>query len=106
MSPVRVCLKLRCPRPATYRGLCRVHARDRERRTNRVGYKLYRSKRWTNTRKRKLRETPLCERCGQIGTDVHHRIDLADGGDPWDLAGLEVLCHSCHSRITRLRGGG
>ena len=55
------------------------------------------------TRRRKLADTPLCERCGQIATDVHHRHDLAQGGNPWALDGLEALCHACHSRETRAR---
>ena len=44
-----------------------------------------------------------CEvaRCGSHGIrggrlQVHHRIKLADGGAPFDLANLKVLCRACH----------
>jgi 5-methylcytosine-specific restriction endonuclease McrA len=39
-----------------------------------------------------------------IATDVHHIVDLADGGDPWSRANLEALCAPCHGRTTARRG--
>lgn len=98
--PTRLCLTAGCSAPISYRGYCKAHARARE--TKRVGKAIYNTARWQNTRKRVLSEHPLCK-CGEIATDVHHREDLADGGDPWDLEGLEALCHSCHSTETRNR---
>lgn len=60
------------------------------------------------TRRAKLVQSPLCEyldpdegRCGRIATDVHHRHDLAEGGNPFAMENLESLCHSHHSQITR-----
>lgn len=45
----------------------------------------------------------LCERCGEPGEEVHHKIYLtpANIDDPevtlsWD--NLELLCHECHTR--------
>jgi 5-methylcytosine-specific restriction protein A len=66
-------------------------------------YKLYSSKAWRKVRKVKLSMDPLCERCRLMGllkpaTEVHHRIAVRDGGDPFDVAGLESLCKPCHSR--------
>ena len=103
--PVKLCSSPRCPHPATYRGKCSHHSRVRERQTNRAGKAIYNTKRWQMTRKAYLAKQPLCETegCGEIATDVHHRVDLADGGDPWNLEGLEALCHSCHSSTTRQR---
>ena len=66
-------------------------------------YKLYSSKAWRKVRKVKLSMNPLCERCRAKGllkpaTEVHHSIAVRDGGDPFDIAGLESLCKPCHSR--------
>jgi 5-methylcytosine-specific restriction endonuclease McrA len=100
MSPTRLCHEPRCASPATYRGRCAQHSRQRERQTH--GNKgIYATAKWRHTRKRVLFLTPLCAKCGAIATDVHHRIDISDGGDLWALDNLEALCHPCHSKITR-----
>jgi 5-methylcytosine-specific restriction protein A len=87
------------------RGRCREHATriDQAARQDRPGRAIYSTARWRNTRRRYLFRHPICETpgCRRIATQVHHRIDLADGGDPWDPAGLEALCASCHSKETR-----
>ena len=97
----RLCQELGCPHPPTYRGRCRHHARQRERQVNRQGRNIYSTKRWKILRRRKLYETPLCEHegCNEIATDVHHRHGVEN--DPWSKAGLESLCHSHHSQVTR-----
>lgn len=97
--PVRLCQHRGCSGLATYRGRCKVHARKREAGIRRVGKAVYGTKRWKMTRKRKLSITPLCERCFEIATDVHHKRGVAN--DPWALDGLEALCVSCHSKETR-----
>jgi 5-methylcytosine-specific restriction protein A len=84
---------------------CDMHRTQEQREYNRGRkdnpfYKLYSSKAW---RKVKLSMDPLCERCRLMGllkpaTEVHHRIAVRDGGDPFDVAGLESLCKPCHSR--------
>lgn len=65
----------------------------------RVGKTVYNSKRWKYLRRHKLHFDPLCEQCGVIATDVHHKHGVV--ADPWALDGLEALCHSCHSKVTR-----
>jgi 5-methylcytosine-specific restriction protein A len=108
MSPIRLCAEPRCPREARRRGRCVEHARDYERERDerrRVARKVYNRKRWDLTRRAQLHRHPLCAVCGAVATDVHHKRDLADGGDPWALEGLESLCHSCHSQETRRRQG-
>jgi len=99
--PIRLCSHRGCPAPASYRGRCADHARVVNRDTHR-NRGIYNSKRWQILRRSVLFEQSLCE-CGQIATDVHHRHDIAQGGDPWDRNGLEALCASCHGRITRGR---
>ena len=45
---------------------------------------------------------PLCEKCGALAQEVHHRVPLAAGGDPYALDGLdELLCKPRHRRTTR-----
>jgi 5-methylcytosine-specific restriction protein A len=97
--PTRLCLNAGCPNPATYRGRCAEHARTTNRATHR-NRTIYNSKRWATTRSSVLFSHPLCP-CGAIATDVHHIVDLEQGGDPWARANLQALCHPCHSRTTR-----
>lgn len=106
MSPLRLCQEPTCPDPATHRGRCQRHAKQRNRETRSRNAPLYNSKRWKLTRKKVLSEQPLCpgvlgQPCGMIATDVHHIIDVQAGGDPWARDNLTALCHACHSRITR-----
>lgn len=94
--PESACLEPRCPRFAVYRGRCQQHSAEDQ---GRQHISFYDRKRWKILRRRKLFITPLCEQCGEIATDVHHK----QGRDraPWDIHELESLCHSCHSRETR-----
>jgi 5-methylcytosine-specific restriction protein A len=107
VTPVRLCADPSCPDPSTYRGRCQRHARQREKQTSRAGHKIYRSRRWARTREKYLSQNPLCEcddpACREIATDVHHRVDIAAGGEPWSFKNLQALCHSHHSQITRQR---
>jgi hypothetical protein len=70
--------------------------------------KLYNSAAWQRCRALALRRSPLCPKCLKNGftvpsKDVHHKVDLADGGAPLDLDNLETLCHEHHSMVTRWR---
>lgn len=94
------CSEPGCPEFASYRGRCRSHASANSRNRDQVGKQVYNSKRWAILRRRKLNLNPICEDCNErLATDVHHRHGVEV--DPWSLSGLESLCHSCHSRITR-----
>lgn len=107
MSPVRLCSDPRCPNPAVYRGRCRDHARQHDSGTQRAGRNIYNAKRWQLTREKYLLEHPFCAcGCGRLAEDVHHKRDLADGGDPWSFENLTGLSHACHSRETRRRQQG
>ena len=103
--PQRVCLIPACPYPAIRGGRCELHTKERERPPARPGAKVYALKRWKLTRQAYLLDHPLCEHegCGEIATDVHHRIDIVDGGDPWAQENLQALCHSHHSKETNRR---
>ena len=71
--------------------------------------KIYQSKAWQWTRDEAIaRAGYRCEveRCGSFGIrggrlEVHHRIRLCDGGAPFDLANLRVLCRACHFKEHR-----
>jgi len=66
--------------------------------------KFYNSKPWKKCREAyKQSKFGLCERCGQPGDEVHHKIYLSPENinDPhvtlnWD--NLELLCAACHSK--------
>jgi hypothetical protein len=49
---------------------------------------------------------PLCVVCQAPATDVDHIQPIADGGEPWDMANMQALCHSHHSEKTRLEKAG
>jgi 5-methylcytosine-specific restriction protein A len=96
--PTRLCLHPRCPNPATHRGRCPTHSRARNRDTHQ-NKSIYNSKRWQILRRHILYHQPLCG-CGMIATDVDHITPIEQGGDPYNPANLQALCHPCHSRKT------
>jgi HNH endonuclease len=50
----------------------------------------------------KARDRHRCQRCGSSHRlDVHHRVPLHRGGNPYDPANLETLCSDCHNETTR-----
>lgn len=66
--------------------------------------KFYNSKEWIKCREAfKQSKFGICERCGMLGEEVHHKEHLTPENinDPyitlsWD--NLELLCQSCHSK--------
>lgn len=65
--------------------------------------------RWSRTRAKKLKATPLCEwpGCTKPATDVDH-IDGQGPNSPHghDQANLQSLCHPHHSTKTATQDGG
>ena len=56
---------------------------------------------WKRLRKEVLeRDHFACRRCGEPATDVDHRMELIDGGPPYDLENLQALCAACHDAKT------
>ena len=51
------------------------------------------SRRWRKVRAIKLRQTPMCERCGEPALIVHHK-DQDETNNETD--NLESLCNHCH----------
>lgn len=67
--------------------------------------KFYQSMRWKKVRsyKRQLARG-LCEKCGNAGWEVHHKIPLTlsnidDPNISLGLDNLELLCTSCHDAM-------
>lgn len=107
---------------------CPEHDQRTMRKASQDNKKLYASPRWQRFRRRILLERIWCERCtakalppnvltqvctdtgAGLAVDVHHKVDLADGGAPFDPENVEALSKSCHSRVTlarlRFRKGG
>ena len=86
--PSRLCLTGGCPRAATHRGRCRIHAKAR----------VYSDKRWKLVRKRRLYLNPLCQECGVLPAEhVDHRLPVSLGGAPFALENTQALCAACHS---------
>lgn len=99
--PTNYCLTPRCPNPATYRGRCAGHARERETETH-SDRSVYKTKRWRMLRRQRLLLTPFCAcGCGRLGTDVDHIVPIRDGGAPFDLENTQTLTHECHAKKTR-----
>jgi 5-methylcytosine-specific restriction enzyme A len=96
--PTRLCKNPRCPDPATYRGRCQRHAKQREKQTH-PNKHIYNTKRWQILRRRVLFDQPLCA-CGAIATDVDHILAIEDGGQPWAIANLQPMCRACHATKT------
>lgn len=72
-------------------------------RKSEVGQQNYSDKRWRRTRRRYLRENPICEEdgCEELSTDVHHKDGQGhEGPAGHDWSNLEGLCHSHHSKRT------
>lgn len=60
---------------------------------------------WQRFAKQYLRQHPVCVACEvKPATQVDHIRRMSDGGDKWDDANLQALCHGCHSRKTKREG--
>lgn len=102
--PVAPCLEPSCPEWAEVRGRCRRHAGERntELKGRTAGAQLYKSARWRACRRKVLsRDRYTCKVCLRFGNEVDHVVPIADGGSAWDMANLQTLCKSCHTRKTQ-----
>ena len=114
-----------CPHPGcrelTNGGYCDKHRREDNARyesqaRDKTVKAFYSTARWGRVRKIQLGRESMCRHCRERGvlveaSHVDHIVEIADGGDPWDLDNLQSLCKSCHtrktnhSRISRERNG-
>lgn len=65
--------------------------------------------RWQQVRRKKIRRSPLCERCEEEGRTepaavVHHIEPIRDGGRRYKMENLQSLCRSCHRKAHRSDG--
>ncbi|MCP4988411.1 MAG: HNH endonuclease [Colwellia sp.] len=65
----------------------------------------YNSPRWRRLRNQFIRHNPICKHCEErnIVTSAYiidHKIEIEDGGDPWDPDNLQSLCLPCHNTKT------
>jgi len=69
-----------------------------------VLHNFYKSPAWLAARELKIMSVNgLCERCGLVGIEVHHkeRLALDNLNDPsisFNQDNLELLCRECHNR--------
>lgn len=68
--------------------------------------RIYDQQRWrAHVQPAQLAAHPICQHCAEraiIKAAVHvdHIKPISQGGDPWDSANLQSLCHDCHNRKT------
>ena len=60
--------------------------------------KVYATKAWRYVRREVIRRAGYrCSECGgRHNLEVHHKVRLADGGDPFDDTNLVCVCRDCH----------
>ena len=69
-----------------------------------VLHNFYKSPAWLAARELKIVSVnSLCERCGQIGIEVHHKERLTvenvnDSSVSLNQDNLELLCRECHNK--------
>ncbi len=69
-----------------------------------VLHNFYKSPAWLAARELKIVSVnSLCERCGQIGIEVHHKERLSfdnvyDSSVSLNQDNLELLCRDCHNK--------
>ncbi|MEK6272359.1 MAG: HNH endonuclease signature motif containing protein [Actinomycetota bacterium] len=98
---MRLCSTAGCTSQVVSGNRCRECAREANRRYTSQNKRYYGRAKWRHTRRKQLHEQPLCEQCGALAEDVHHRVDIQDGGEVWAMDNLMSMCHACHSKITR-----
>lgn len=70
---------------------------------SKVLHNFYKSPAWLAARELKIMSVNgLCERCGQIGIEVHHKERLTventnDSSIGLNQENLELLCRNCHN---------
>jgi len=101
----RVCIL--CPRDALPGGSrCSQHERSNWNRYKPAHAPVYRTRQWTDLRKRVLREEPICaaEGCQERSTSVDHVVSLADGGEPYARSNVRGMCRHHHRKRSSQQG--
>lgn len=63
---------------------------------------FYQSKKWKTVRRYiKQRDQGICQKCGGVGQEVHHKVELSLRNYQTELAidpeNLVLLCKECHN---------
>ena len=62
-----------------------------------AGAAVYNTPRWRRIRRAVLDAAGWrCASCRGYGNEVHHKVRIVDGGEPWDRSNLTVRCRACH----------
>jgi 5-methylcytosine-specific restriction endonuclease McrA len=90
--------------PGTSR--CKAHTNSNWARSKHPYSSVYKSSRWTDLRKRVLREEPICavEGCNERSSSVDHIKSLGNGGDPYDRSNLRGMCYPHHKKRSSQQG--
>jgi 5-methylcytosine-specific restriction protein A len=59
--------------------------------------KIYGTAQWRKLRLIHIRQQPLCVECNAPGQVVDHITPIRMGGEPFDMANLQTMCHKCHN---------
>jgi 5-methylcytosine-specific restriction protein A len=97
--PLRPCLKPGC-RELVKKGYCYRHkpvklfvSKERESAAKR-GY----DRKWRRFREYYLRKNPVCVKCKDLATMIHH-IEKLPKGSKYGEENLQALCASCHNLV-------
>ena len=95
------CVVSGCPE-LTRETRCALHTRTYDAEHRGDFRDVYRSRRWKGLRRQVIQEHPFCQEpgCTRPTTDVDHVIPMREGGEPYDRANLQALCHAHHSGKT------
>jgi len=106
--PLRPCKEYGC-KALVKRGYCELHSNIRKEkyRNNNKLYDQARGSRhvrgydtrWTKFRLYYLRQHPICSKCANPATLIHHIVDLKKHGDKYEDSNLQPLCVACHNKI-------
>jgi len=74
---------------------------------SRAGSSVYNTEKWKTLSVKIRRKHPYCFICSKkdVKLYVDHIIELSDGGQPYELSNLQVLCASCHTTKTNMARG-
>jgi len=106
-AALRPCIYPGCDR-LVKSGRCDLHQGEDQRSPERQ--RLY-DRKWQRTRRIHLASHPWCAECMRGGafvpaTDVHHLVPHRGDRQIFITSALESLCHSCHSKATKIEQQG
>lgn len=100
---MRYCLWPRCGERVKH-GYCTKHEKSRKklpgrRIDNRTAHQRGYDITWQRFRWDYMRHHHDCEWCGEPAQELHHKVPLKDGGEPYDVNNVVALCRVCHRLV-------